>query len=499
MFNRSILDIPKITRLPTSASNSTTTWKYWTLCRISPGSERVGYEYRLIPQAKEFFQKATFLNPHHQNPNTQAALFNYFQTQNQTVDATNRAMAGLCLRCNVSYPIFKACQKIDSLFGHEKSFTYKDLLSLVLNDDGKTLILLDKDGKTQLVLDEFEHTQPSTYKFFSVEVLRTFKPDSSTSMSLENWAYLQTKQNPEIKNLLSEFGLKHLSDWALLNRVKSKQLECLSARDRTVVEVFHAVYRRDRRNNRQPGAKKCPDPSNMQLQEMLSYLRDRDIAINTNIELMKELKQIVMQLRQYDIWSYREPLEIRAPDTGVDVPRADLPYHDLNAVDLEQQEFIGFLHQQLKSTLKEAIQQEIRASISQLQTSKKYAPFAQKFLTGLQLYYGQGLSLKEIAPSLGMTSWDQARRILNPGELLNKIRASTVGNFLAKTLSKAHKMGLTKTLPEPEYLKTLAVQTEAFADAEIFQAAQAEIKCGKHRQMNSLYAQQIRVYLEQHT
>jgi hypothetical protein len=60
-------------------------------------------------------------------------------------------------------------------------------------------------------------------------------------------------------------------------------------------------------------------------------------------------------------------------------------------------------------------------------------------------------------------------------------------------------MGLTKTIPEPEYVKTLAVQTEAFADAEIFQAAQAEIKCGKHRQMNSLYAEQIRVYLKQHT
>lgn len=499
MLNRAILDLPKITHLPTSAPNQTTTWKYWTLCRISPGSEGVGYEYSLIPPAQDFLEKSNFLNPHRQNQNTQAALFYCFQTQNQGVDATNRAMAGLCLRCNVSYPILKACQKIDSLFGHEKSFTYKDLLSLVLNDDGKTLILLDKDGKNQLVLDEFQNTQPSTYKFFSVEVLRTFKPDSSSSMSLENWAYLQTKQNPEIKKLLSEFGLKHLSDWALLNRVKSKQLECLSARDRTVVEVFHAVYRRDRRNHRQPGAQKCPDPSNMQLQEMLSCLCDRDIAINTNIELMKELKQIATQLRQYDIWSYREPLEIRDPDTGVDVPRTDLPHHNLNEVDLEQQEFIAFLHQQLKSTLKEAIQQEIRTSIAQLQASKKYAPFAREFLTGLQLYYGQGLSLKDIAPSLGMTSWDQARRILNPGELLNKIRAATVGKFLAKTLSKAHKMGLTKTPPEPAYLKTLAVQTEAFADAEIFQAAQAEIKSGKDRKMNSLYAQQLRVYLEQHT
>lgn len=478
-----------------------TSSRYWKICRISPQSERVGYEYRLVPTAQEFLKKQleeTSHLPNSQNGDIQATLLSYFHAKNSAIDATNRAVAGLCLRCNVSYPILKACQKIDNLFGGEKSFTYHDLLSFVLNDDGKTLVILDSDRKTQLILDEKGEAKTTAYKFFTVEVLRTFKPNSQSSMSLDNWVYLQTKQNPELKDFLSEFGFKNLSDWALLNRARPKQIERLSQRDRFLVEVFHAVYRRDRVQQRQRRVGKCPDPSSAQLEEMLTHLQKRDIVINTPIELMKELKQVAIQLRQYDIWSYREPLEIQDPDTGNNVPRPDLPYDSQNELDVEQQELVDFLHQQLKLSLAAAIEQEIQARITKLERSKKYAPFAQQFIPGLQLYYCQCLSLKEIAPELGMTSWDQARRVLNPGDLLDKVRELTVQQVLDKTLEKAKDKGLTQIPPEPDYLKTLLEQIEAFADAEIFQEAAEEIRAGKNRSMNSLYAQQLRLSFEQH-
>jgi hypothetical protein len=57
-------------------------------------------------------------------------------------------------------------------------------------------------------------------------------------MSLDNWAYLQTKQNQEVKNFLSEFGFKHLSDWAILNRARPKQIESFSERDRQLIKYF---------------------------------------------------------------------------------------------------------------------------------------------------------------------------------------------------------------------------------------------------------------------
>jgi hypothetical protein len=466
--------------------------RYWKICQISLTKERLGYEYRPVANAQEFFQQTV---SNSQSEDIQATLNSYFHARNSTIDANRSAGAGLCLRCYVSYPILKACQKIDSLFAGDKSFTYRDLLLFVLNDDGQTPIVLDKDGKTQLVLDENGKTKTTAYKFFSVRVLQTYKHDDQSRMSLDNWAYLQTKQNTELKNFLSEFGFKPLSDWALLNRAKTKQLERLLERDRHLVEVFHAVYRRDRRKQRQKGARRCLEPNEAQLKEMLARLQERGIVFST-IELMKALKQVAIQLRQYDIWSYREPLEIQEPDTGSYVLRPDLPHDSINETDVEQQELLEFLHQQFQLTLVSAIAQEIQATIAKLEKSKRYAPLATQFIPGLQLYYCQGKSLKEIVPQLGMTSWDQARRVLNPGELLSRVRTSCVQQLLDSILKKASEKGLTQIPPEPDYLKTLAEQIEAFADEEVFQEAAAEIKTGKNRSLDSLYAQKLRQYFE---
>ena len=278
----------------------------------------------------------------------------------------------------------------------------------------------------------------------------------------------------------------------MMNRARPKQLERLSVRDRHLVEVFHAVYRRDRLQQQSKGARKCPDPSTVQLQEMLTRLQETNITINSTVVLMQELKQVAILFRQYDIWSYREPLEIQDPDTGSYTIRTDLPNDSLNELDVEQREFLESLHTLLSLALTKAIKQEIGDRITWLQRSRKYATFAQKLIPGLQLYYSQGMSLKDIAPNLGMTSWDQARRVLNPAELLSKVRTLTVQQLLDSILKKAEEMGLTKLPPEPNYLKTLAEQIEAFADTEIFQQAAEEIRAGKNRSMNSVYAQRLR-------
>ena len=221
--------------------------RYWKICRISLASKKAGYEYYLVPLAQEFCQRQLQLQPNTQNKDIQAKLLSHFHSNNASaVDAKSRAKAGLCLRCNVSYSILKAILRMYSLFGGEKFFTCQDLLPFVLNDDGKELILLDKDGKTQLTLDNKGIAHTKAYKFFTVEILRTYNSNSGSGMSLENWAYLQTKQNKELQNFLSEFGFKPLSDWTLMNRARLSQLERLSERDRHLVEVFHAVYRRDR-------------------------------------------------------------------------------------------------------------------------------------------------------------------------------------------------------------------------------------------------------------
>lgn len=315
-------------------------------------------------------------------------------------------------------------------------------------------------------------------------------------MSLKNWAYLKTKQHPDLKNFLSDYGFKKISDWALLNRTRSGQLEKLSTRDRLLVEAFHAVYRRDRRQ--QPkGAKKCPDPSSEQLQEMIGKLQKNEVMIGSEALLLKDLKKVAKQLRQYEVWSSRQPLEVYNSEKEQYEIRPDVQQEYQPPVEIEQQEIVNFLHQQLRSVLSEAIRKEVQQKIEKLKKSRKYAEKASEFIPGLRLYYVQGMSLKEIAPELGMTSWDQTRRILNPGELLSKVRTLTVENLLEKVLNKAHKMGLTSIPPKPDYLNAVIQAVEAFADQEVFRAATEEMRTGKNRCFKSIYAEFLRAYLSQ--
>lgn len=470
------------------------TSRYWKICQISLSNRRSGYECRSLPVAEIFFH-SQFSDASTARTSIQTTLLSQFQDQQSSLDSTQRAQAGLCLRCTVSYPILKACQKIDSLYSGDKQFTYHDLLPFVLHDDGKDLIILDTDGKTQVKVNPSGRQQPTAFKTFTVEVLRTFKAESPTSMSLDNWAFLQTKQCSDLKNFLSEFGFQHLSDWALLNRVRPKQIEQLAERDRLLVEAFHAVYRRDRRQQNDVG--KCLDPSTAQLLEMGNKLEEHALFILTPADVLKALKQVAQQLRQHDIWSCRTSLEVQNDENGNYELRHDLPAHPSNEIDGEEQEFLQFLHDQLKIVLTSTIAQGIQTQIAQLQKSKRYAPFAEFFIHGLQLYYCKGLSLKDIGPQLGMSSWDQTRRILNPGELLSNVRRLAVQQLLELILEQAQSKGFASMPPEPNYLKTLMEQIEAFVDAEIFEDAVSELKAGKNRLMDSTYAQQLKNYIEQ--
>jgi hypothetical protein len=465
--------------------------RYVNLWQIDPASDRHGYDCRLVPPAQEFLQREAF-QLQRLEKKILIDLLSYFKTP--AVDVFDRAGAGLCLRCYVSEPILMACRKIDRLFGDNQSFNYRDLLPFVLNDDGKTLMVLDPDGQTILALDAFGVAQAKTYQCFSLQILRSFRPNDQNSMSLDNWAYLQTKQNSDLKNFLSEFGFQQLSDWALLNRARSKQLAQLSPSDRYLIEVFHAVYRRDRRQQNQ-GTKRCLDPTIMQLQEMATQLIARQIFIAPS-ELMSELRRVALHLRQYDIWSYREPLEIHDPETGDRLMRSDLPTVMTSTLDVEQQEFLAFFHEQLQLALVQSIRQEINDRIIRLKKSRGYAAFADRLIPGLCLYYRQGIALKEIAILLGMSSWAQARRILNPGELISTIRTLTIRQILHQTLKKAEEKGLTCLPPTPDYLESLVQQIEAIADIEIFQEAFDEIQTGKNRSMKSVYAEELCNYLE---
>ncbi|MEO0770326.1 MAG: hypothetical protein AAFY72_13000 [Cyanobacteria bacterium J06649_4] len=456
---------------------------------MTPGTHGPGYKIHHWVPAQAFFQQMPFTQDKDEQTLCIALLTTF--RGDRDADLLKQSLCGLSLRCWVSHPILKACMKLANLFGAAGQFTYRDLLPFVLTDDGRSHIVINPKTNEYSTLQETGELEKLDYTYFSLDVLQTYRLSPGKQLSLMNWVYLQTKQHPELLNYLAEFGFQKLSDWALLNRVREGQLKQLSERDRTIVTAFHAVYRRDRRLHLQSG--RCPDPTSSQLDEINGLLQ---VPLASEQKLLQALRQIATQLRQFDIWKARESLDYVDSDSGQSRLRADLPTTELSIETAEESALMAMFHHQLMAALKESLQQSLTARIAKLKKSKKYGPFADKFAVGLQYYYREGRSLKEIAPLLGMSSWDQARRILNPGEFLNGVRSRTIQQFLDQVLATVQQKSLAPWPPSPSYLEQLSEQLEAFADAEIFQAAATEMKAGSHRNLNSIYAKQLLLTLD---
>ena len=155
--------------------------RYWKLWQINPSGEGPGVRDCSIASNQSFLRSRQVTNS--QATDYLLALFNTI-----AADDFERSQAGLCLRCYVSWPIVNACRKLGSLFSQAR-FTYRDLLPFVLNDDGKTLIILSPDRKKQLELSSTGHTKALAFSVFSVRIMHTFTAHDSTSMRMENWAY----------------------------------------------------------------------------------------------------------------------------------------------------------------------------------------------------------------------------------------------------------------------------------------------------------------------
>ena len=470
------------------------TERYYNILRINPAGNSVGYTRTTLKIAEEFVNRSI---SDVENSNLLNDLLSCFKDENPYSSVINRAKAGLCLRCYVSHAIVEECRRIDNLYSGNKTFSYRDFLGLVLNDNGQKLIILASDGTTQLTVDTNSETNESTINnLFSVQVLQSFDPDLESGMSLYNWVRLRTRQNHKIRTFLSNSGLNHLSDWAILNRATTAQIGRLSLQEQRIIEAYHAVYRRDRIEKPCLKPTRCPDPTSAQLQEMLVYLRHRQVSIDTPSLLLQELYRIALQLRRYDIWNYREPLEIYDAQSDTLIPRSDLPTNSFNEVDIERLEISQFLREHLESALTRAIRVEVEAKIQELRNSRRYAPFAPQYLQGLKLYYSESMSLGDIAPILGMRSWNQARRILDPGKLLLQVRAKTEDSMLESILRLAGQRGFTSIPPKASYFKALAEEVESYIDEEIFHEASEEMRAGRNRSMNSPYAQAIVSFLQ---
>ncbi|WP_407890109.1 hypothetical protein [Scytonema sp. NUACC26] len=485
--------------------------RYWIMWIIdSPKVEnnqlKDGYKPKIIHLAQEFF-RIQFPNltsqrtlSSEENRHVQAVVWKLFRSAS---DIRDRAFAGLCLRCYVSQIILMSCKKIPHTCRPEveKPFSYIDLLPFVLNDDGRELVLWDSEEQTQLILNHNDTTRPIARggEFFSVEILRKFNPTLSFSESLDNWTWRLTQQNQNLRLfLLWELGVGSPSDWALLCKHIPRSLEShLEKGDREILEAFHAVYRRDRRNSREKG--RCSEPTLNQLQEMCDLLRRRNI-IHSQRKLICHLKRIAEILRQdtfYKKTGSPKTISIEMYDNSSNdsVPNLELGYYTDTALEeIELEQLKEDCHVLFEEVLYEALSEVIRQKIEDLRKSKGYKSFAQQFHKGLLLYYQEDKSLGDIAKLWGI-HWCQARRIFKLENLLDNVQYRTEKKFLDKISKLPNRYRVTTICTSPDYLKNVAEEIRNYALNKTFTAARAEIISGKKQKKNSLFAQIIRRYL----
>ncbi|MFG6100574.1 hypothetical protein SPB21_35375 [Leptothoe sp. ISB3NOV94-8A] len=478
--------------------------KYWEILRIDPGDEGLGYKKQFLPLASEFFY-AEFSELIDLPKQPQLSFQKHRDVQTTlhlkflNGDVGTSIRAGLCLRSYITYNILRACKILASKFSFSGQFTYRDLLPYVLNDDGELQIVLDADRKKQLIVNHNGELEPSTYKLFTVEVLRKFNPQGKRVSSLDNWVHLLVRQNPDLQDFLVKQGYYKLSDWALLNRAGSSQLENLAPRERDLMRAFHAVYRRDRRQQQQTHLRSSPAPSIAQLQEMQQYLQGMGINVDLPEQLNTELKRLAQVLRQYAIWrNSGMPQAESLTDQNSGIQREFSDPNSINALEkIEQQELVEFFEQQLVECLDWGIERAIHDRVLKMQGGK-YAEFASKIPSILKMVYHDDLPQRQIASDLGIT---QARlsRITRLNILVKEVRAQSIQRFLDVLLSRLHGQNLTELSSDSEYLSNLFRSVEAFVDARLFESAFSELKTARSAPMKSIYSQRLRHYLQQHS
>ncbi|MGD1717640.1 hypothetical protein [Dapis sp. BLCC M172] len=442
---------------------------YWTLRKIDLASYNVsasqrGYQEEvLLPVQQQFqiwFPSIAELKelPSQDDRKIQATLLSHFLSQNSVSSKQGSITAGLSLRCYISHAIVHACHKLAQQFGDRYGFSHLDLLYLVLTDDGKIKSF-----------EEVSENSQSSYPYFWAHILRKFNPNKA---GLWNWTYLLTRRHPELtRTLWVEFGLSLTTPWGKLNDIKRYQMETLSPQERDVVEAFHGVYRRDRRENGARG--KCPEPSASQLQEMRDRLFPRGIVYNYSEELLDQLKTIA-QFLQEQIFN---PTEISPPSNS-------------SAMELE------FLDENRDLAIIDAIENVLSQRLHKLQKSAWYSEFSPHFLPSLRLIYCENKSQSEVAQEFNINNQSQVSRILKLKQMLKQIREQVMEKLLHILLKKAN-LNSSQGVLDANAFDSLIELLSRYLDETVFIEAAKEISTGrKYKKMTSFFSEKMRYYLK---
>ncbi|MFM7366106.1 MAG: hypothetical protein ACKO11_16745 [Cuspidothrix sp.] len=423
--------------------------RYWQLVKIDPSGRR---QIQEITLAKAFFLEM-FPTATVNDDLPDAEINKKLLQLSQNAPADRCLLAERCLLCFISWQIEQVCLQLAAKFGTVHGFKCTDLLLCVLDDDGKLKPIGD-------------------YQSFSRQILQSFDPEKS---NLTTWTNTRVKQNHRLNQFLLECGVYLVSDWAILNDTKPKQLQrifrefyCFSAGEilqaQQLLESYHAIYRTARleqlRKNKEDNLEqplkrrggKCTIPTIDQLQAIATLLQSKTNQTLSSETVMVQLQKLAEKLRQYRIYARggslpAESLDVVDPnvyDEGI--AGSHNTTQAINDED-EQTEFLQLYRSQFMASLQQALAIVTQRRVEQLQ--RKKGDKAKKFLFALQLFHCQNLSMTEIAVKVGLRAQDAVTRFLK----LKDFRAD-VGQELLIILCNSV-MELAKNYSHSDSLQTL--------------------------------------------
>ena len=442
--------------------------RYWKLIRLDTTGKR---QFQEIASAKAFFYQR-FPELKNQIEVSDRAIQNRLLTiyRDRSIANSDRLMPECCLRCFISHQIEQVCIHLEQCFGSAHGFTRYDLFVLVLDD-------------TLPELNQPRETNPGTYQPMTIKILQTFDEKKA---SLSTWTNQLVKHQSELNAFLLEHGVYLVSDWAILNDTRPKQLKRILGEFHNLTEVeieqatdllesYRQVYLPERLKQRQAGVKgKCAPPSVKQLQQIASILSQ-----GTNLRLSPEqtlsrIQTLASLLRQYRIHARGGPLPTQPP---VVEPKYDSQQQD------DDEPFITFYRQQFIKCLDRGLNTVIQARLNHLQ--RKDVGKAQQFLTALELFYCQGQTMGEIAPVIGLKAQFQVTRLLKLKAFRADLQQQMLRDLLPCILKEAGK------LSDRQELQTKEQQIATALEKQIIEDLERDTTVVKNQTATSLLAQHL--------
>jgi hypothetical protein len=318
------------------------------------------------------------------------------------------------------------------------------------------------------------------------------------------------RSHPELTKFLLEKDIYLISDWAILNDTKPRQLQRIlldfhqltqSTLDEAMVllQAYHNVYRLERLSQRKSGGKgKCQPPSASQLEKIAQLAK---LSL-TEAEILTELEGLAEFLRQYRIAIKSKKTMQVSWDNGDSQNTQGSQYNPIqyqveqkqvrdgeDLAELAQQEFLSLYRQQFWQSLETAISEVI----SRWQSKQKEAKKSQ-FITALKAYHCQGFSMTEIASLIGFKKQYQVTRLLTLNDFRSDIQQEMLGILTKQILSLAEAYNNPNQLLQRQQQIAIALEEQV---ANVIQEAKNEDRTNRKQPFKNILAQYICHYLDQ--